>query len=193
MKTDFKKLNLFEAALVTWSMVGVFLVAIVGFYSLTPEKQYQVKTAFDIFDIHEGTREATETLSFILEIPNEFYEEFYIAFEQVATLPAYTFEFPAEVASKLASNIEATVGHLTEQVLAGYESQNQFLAVSAPMREIAYDGKVMGAAIAISDKLSTFTILEQKARAQTLEIPYGYSAPNINQLKYLTTKVEKSK
>jgi hypothetical protein len=190
MKTDFKNLNMFEAALVGWSFIGIVLVGAVMFSSLTPAKQSQVKAAFNIFDIKEGTREAMDTVNFVLDIPNQFYSQFYIAFEQVAVLPEYTFEVPKQIASDFSSAVTVVINNLSNQLQQGYEAQNQFAVVKAERSEIAYDGKVMGAMIDISDKLSSVTITETKVHPQTLKIPYKYTAPRFIKNKSKSVRVE---
>ncbi|OGE73701.1 MAG: hypothetical protein A3I07_02010 [Candidatus Doudnabacteria bacterium RIFCSPLOWO2_02_FULL_42_9] len=159
MKTDYQNLNWFETSLVAWGFVGVVVVGIVFFTGLTPQMQSDVAQAVTILDMNQQAQGVVDTVTFVWDAQNDFYEQFYLAFTEVATIPFEDFE-PTIEAYSLAIN------HLTDQVRSGYEGQQQ----------ISYDtqGKVLGAIIEIG------SIDTEPTYELELEMPYKFETPNIN-------------
>src|SRR5258708_24100236 len=166
MKTDYKNINSFEVAVVGMIAIGFVIVGIFLFATLTPRQQTRVTSAFDLLDIHEQTASTAastiEGVKFVIDVPNEFYNQFYIAFTEVAALPSETFEVPQQIATDLVRNFSIALNNLTDQVATGYAAQNQLQDQKSQLTELAYDGKVMGAMIEISDKLSSMTVRSEE-------------------------------
>lgn len=176
---DFQNLNKFEVAVVGMIVVGFIIFGLIVFCALTPRQQIYVADAIQIFDIHQQAAEAAQSVEFVVNIPNEFYAQFYIAFAEVVTLPSETFEVPTEVISQISSNISLAVNELAVEVATNYQKQNNFYASQAPEIQYDYTGKVAGAMIDLSDRLSTVTVLVSEPE-KNLKIPYEYNGPNLN-------------
>ena len=182
MKTDYKNINSFEAAVVGMIAVGFVIVGIVLFATLTPRQQVNVVSAFDVFDLHQQTIATTsltlESVTFVWNIPTEFYNQFYIAFTEVATLPEQAVEMPILVAKELSRNISVAIDNLADQASRGYMSQAQYHNQNSEMALLPYDGKIMGAMIEVSDKLSNMTVVERNSHS-SLKMYYDYVPPKI--------------
>jgi hypothetical protein len=179
MKTDYKNINSFEVAVVSMIAVGLVIVGLTIFSSLTPRQQLAVTSAFELFDVHERTVETVENVKFVLDIPNEFYNQFYIAFTEVATLPSETIDVPQEIAGEIVRNIKTAFNTLSDQAMSGYMAQSQYHNQTASLTELAHDGVIMGAMIEMTDKMSTM-VLVNTSKPEEINFHYEYKVPNIN-------------
>jgi hypothetical protein len=188
MKTDYNNINKFEVAIVSMIAVGFVILGVTLFTSLTPRQQANVTAAFKMFDVREQAAATVEDVKFIFGVPEEFYNQFYIAFTEVVSFPAEDIELATSVAVELKNNVVAVFDNLTSQVVQGYAQQNQLQERSDDFALLPYDGKIMGAMIDLSDKISSITVRE-KNPPTSLNLHYEYSAPKIellnSALKYL--------
>jgi hypothetical protein len=204
MKTNYQSINLFEVAVVGMITIGFVLIGVILFSGLTPRSQTNVASAFNMFDIHEqmaSTVNSTiDSEQFVMDVPNEFYNQFYVAFNQVATMPSDTFDLPVAVAAELARNITVTINNLSDQVAEGYAEQVQTQDYIAELTQggtmVAYEnlqGKVLGASIDRSFKNSTAGCgsVTGNTTEQTLKMTYGYNPPDLDKLILALTKLIK--
>lgn len=166
MKTNHKILDGFEIATVVLAVVGFLLIGIVLFSTLTPRTQNRINSAVNVLDIHQQFAKTTYTmgsaLDFTLDAADEFYKQFYIAFTQVAVLPAETFEVP----TRIAADFYQGLGNFSDQIALEYRQQN------SADKQVAFDaGQILGAMIELS--------ASDESPDQTPQpIPYGFTSPD---------------
>ncbi len=177
MKTDYNKINLFEASVVAWSFLGLALMGGIFFSSLTPKNQASLVRAVSILDIHEQLANTADGLEFVSSIPNEFNKEFYIAFTQILELPSETYEFPAEVASQIISTTKIAVNELATQAVVSYQQQQQIEIARAQVIEPKVSGQILGAVIDLTEPPPV-----------ELKLPYSYPGPNLDEFINLKIK-----
>ncbi len=179
MKNDYQNINSFDVAVVSMITIGFIIIGIILFGTLTPRQQTNISSALEIFDIHEQVVNETETVQFVFNIPNEFYKEFYVAFVEVASVPLENFELPVMIAKEMSRNVVAIFNNLSDQVAAGYANQNNYQTHSSELAQLNYEGRVMGAAIELSDKISHITAIEQKSNS-SLDLNFEYAPPKLD-------------
>ncbi|MBX4186857.1 MAG: hypothetical protein KW802_01175 [Candidatus Doudnabacteria bacterium] len=182
MKTDYQNIKTFDVAVVGMITAGFIIIGVLVFSSLTPRQQVAWSQSVEILDIHQEfgqTVAETKTVSeFVYNIPQEFYNQFYIAFTQVATLPEEVIDTPISVGQELLRNVKVAFNNLSDQVAVGYTAQNNLLAQKSELAVLPYDGKVMGAMIEVSDKLSTIAVTDTSPHG-TLNMHYDYAVPSL--------------
>jgi hypothetical protein len=131
LKTDYSNLNSFELSAVSFIVVGIVLLGTIIFSSLDYKQQTIVARGFEILDMGEEATATTETVKFVVNIPHEFMDQFYVAFTQVAVLPAETFEIPQTVFQTAFDEFI----NFADQTAVAYASQNSLerALVYAPM------------------------------------------------------------
>ena len=87
MKTDYKNLDSFETAIVTLLIVGIGLTGTIIFSGLPMQQQDNVAGALSMFDIHQQAAGELVVVVAIFDTSQEFLDQFYLAFTQVAVLP----------------------------------------------------------------------------------------------------------
>jgi hypothetical protein len=177
MKTDYNKINLFEASVVAWSFIGLALIGGVFLSSMTPKNQTSLMQAVGIFDIHEHLEKTADGLEFVLNIPNEFNKQFYIAFTQVMELPRESYEFPAEVAREIISGSKIAINELASQAMESYQQQQQIEVARAQILEPKVSGQISGAVIDLTEPPPI-----------ELNLPYSYPGPNLDEFINLNIK-----
>jgi hypothetical protein len=180
MHTDYKNINKFDVAIVAMIAIGFIITGVFLFASLTPRVQMNVTTSLQMFDVHEQFAKTMDTTAFVIDLPNEFFNQFYIAFTEVATLPPEIFETPRDIVLELKRNVTVAINNLADQVATGYAAQNDQEVQIAQTARVAYNGKVMGAVIDVTDAIAEFSV-EQPIK-NILEIPYSYQVPSFAQL-----------
>jgi hypothetical protein len=204
MKTNYQNINSFEVAIVGMITAGFILVGIILFSTLTPRTQANVASSLNMFDIHERVADTisstTDEIGFMMDIPNQFYNQFYIAFTQTATLPSETFEIPAQIATELSRDVSAAINNLGVQVAEGYSHQIQTEVQSSQATqegtELAYEsypGKVLGATVDLISAGATAGSVRIVGigTGQNINFPYTYSPPELSQVKYALLKLIK--
>lgn len=152
--TDYKNLNLHDMAAVAIIALGIFLVGIIAFNTLSFDQQKKVASAFNMFDLSRQYQEPLAAAEFIaLEAPKDFLDAFYVAFTEVAATP--------ETVERISLAYNNFLNY-SDQVAFDYQIQN----TGTPAVEIAFAPQVLGA--------STDT-----TRAE-LKMPYQYEQPKIN-------------
>src|SRR3989338_6677211 len=133
MRSNHEMINTFEAAAVVMAFVGILIIGMILLASLTPRQQKVVLTSFELLDAGELVGETAQTAETIIDIPNEFYKQFYIAFNQLAILPAEIFIKPIGALKKT----YAALGNYSDLIASNYQKQN----VSAV--HVAFAGEVL--------------------------------------------------
>jgi hypothetical protein len=188
MQTNYKKLSWFETLIISWLFVGLIIVIMILFTGLSFRMQSSISIALQIFDLHEEAIEARDNLMFVLNIPDEFNKQFYLAFTQIAVLPPETFEVPTDIVRGISAAVSESVDALSLAVVEGYQNNSTFTKSVAISAQPSAEGKIMGAMIQASDRLSNIVVIENN-HAATLEIPYSYTASNLSLL-YQRSKIE---
>ena len=191
METNYKKINSFEAAVVAMMFVGLLIVGAIIFSGLTPRQQVHVTRATQMFDVHEQFRETvvqtTGSVKFVFETSDEFYNQFYQAFTEVASLPAEDFETPLLIAR----NVSSFLSNLSDQVAANYIAQVQLapsVAIEFPnVVEAVYESRVLGALLDLTATMPQIEYFIPAAiageKVENLEIPYHFVVPDPEPLK----------
>ncbi len=97
MHTNYKKLNSFEAATVGLTVCGVAIIGLVFYSTLPTNQQKYVADSLMMLDIHEQALPPIEGTMFVFESVQDFMDEFYVAFGEMASLPADVFELPNQL------------------------------------------------------------------------------------------------
>jgi hypothetical protein len=87
MKTDYQKVNLFDASAVFVAAFGLLLVGLFVFLSFPESQQKNVISALAVLDIGDAMARQEETLLAVLETTDNVNNAFYVAFTDLATLP----------------------------------------------------------------------------------------------------------
>jgi hypothetical protein len=138
MKTNYQLLNAFEVAAVIAAVAGFVLVGIIIFNSLTPRTQQDVSVGANLFDLTESMDTASNAVSFMFDSTQAFYQQFYVAFADLTTLPPEVFYTPAQVATNFYDSLAA----YSDQIVASYQANTQ-----VQVAEITEPGKVLGISI----------------------------------------------
>jgi hypothetical protein len=138
--------------------------------------------------MHEQFAASAGVVGFAIDAQNEFYNQFYLAFTQVAAVPPETFEVPSEIAAELARNFKVAVNNMTQQAASGYAAQTELSLQVQQEADKAVGGKVMGTMISLTDKLSDLAV--QTPSADTLKLPYEYKQPQFKQLTQLVESIK---
>ena len=138
MKTDYNNLNLFDAAVVAMSGIGIVLIGAVVFVSLPNQQKHNLNQALSIFDIGNQAQEELVAMESLLGFSNDYLDRFYVAFTQVATVSPDQLPMP-NLVSGAVENLLA----YADTIEAGYLEKN-----SPHHEEIAVrNGEVLGALI----------------------------------------------
>ncbi|GEM_PF-2933863 len=137
MQTDYKNLNSFELSVIAFAAVGVVLTCTIVFSGLTSKQQSYFLSAVTMFDLHEQVASTGNDLVAVLDVPGEFYNQFYIAFTQVAVIDSENFQVPVAVLTTAYNSF----ANYSDQMTFDYRSQN------SPGQQLAYLGQVSGASI----------------------------------------------
>lgn len=124
MKTDYQKLSLFEIAVIGLIAAGMILIGLIVFVNLGPADQNKLTHAIEVFDLHKQARQEATAVVFLFEAQQKFYEEFYVAFSQVASLPSQDAEFLVEMGHQTALLWER-FGEYSEAIAIAYNQANQ--------------------------------------------------------------------
>jgi hypothetical protein len=177
MKTDYQNINAFEASVVAMIVLGFVVLGMVVFSGLAPRQQKNVASAFDLFDFHEAAAQSIDSVQFLMGVPEEFYNQFYIAFEQVAALPPETLTAPREVAQRLYDSI----GNFSDQIAEAKQLDKPevyaFVHYKGP-------GVVLGASVVATTSTCHSDQSQPLAKTETLKIPYTYESPDLSKLNF---------
>ncbi len=87
MKTDYKNLSLFEAAVVVLIVVGLGLISLQIFIALPEGSRTQLGSALQVFEMSDAVAEVVKTHEivnrYVFKGVGEFYNEFYLAMSEV--------------------------------------------------------------------------------------------------------------
>jgi hypothetical protein len=120
MHTDYQNLNSFELSVVVFIGVGVLLIGTIAFSSMGIRHQNNFLQALNILDVQAQVAESAASIQTLLSFQQEFYNQFYVAFTQVATLPAETFEVPR----KYIQTAYNAFANYSDEIVFDYRIQN---------------------------------------------------------------------
>ncbi len=135
--TNYQKLNLTEGIAVLIAIIGVSLISLLGYNALSSEQKSLALSGFEIFDMHNQLAHEAEAIKRLTwDGPQEFMNQFYLAFTQTMTLPqeemAWWQTFGQQ--TKVALN---SFGEFSEQIAIQYQTLNQPQIISSPQGEVA--------------------------------------------------------
>ncbi|MEO8065776.1 MAG: hypothetical protein ABI643_02885 [Candidatus Doudnabacteria bacterium] len=182
MNTDFQNLNVFESSAVFFITIGIFLITTILFSGLNFSQQNNVIRSLSVLDIHQQVGESLAEAQLILSGEEEFYNQFYIAFTEIAVLPADVFEAPGQYI-KLAYN---GLADYSDQFVYGYEKRNSYRYSFESSGKSARAGIVAGAMID-EDYMQTTQTAEKcpqtSAGPPKAIIPYSFAPPEWQSIK----------
>lgn len=182
MKTDYQKLNTFESSVVVFIVIGVGLLGTIIFSALNAGQQNNLQQALNILDVHRQVAQSVESIKTMAAIQQEFYDQFYIAFTQVAVLPEETFEVPA-IYFQTALN-----------AFADYSDQfaYNYRIVNSNSEERVYGPIVAGTVIALADSWKNpprRSVQEKTLSPPEVDIPYSFAPPQWQPIKNELIKI----
>ena len=147
-------LNFFDVLTVVAIIVGLTLVFAFFFAALNAEAFASVETALNVFDVSATLPSDIELALFPFAAMGEFYEQFYVALADIASVPA------------------GSLAAYSELMAQGY------LHVAYAEQQ-SYSGSILGAVVAASAAAAP-DAAPQEAGEEALES--GYTAPNLSEL-----------
>ncbi|HTL39588.1 MAG TPA: hypothetical protein VL306_02140 [Methylomirabilota bacterium] len=173
MKTDYKNLNLFDASAVAVALIGICLISTLVFFGLPAKDQDNVTKALSMFDLHDEALQEVSAVEGIFNISNNYMDQFYIAFSEVAIMPAEIFTVPAS-AKTAWNNLLAYADVVGETYRENNSSSTQYIA--------ADNGEVLGAMIVSGIDSLNFDQDQINPDAFSSEnelvLPYSFNAPS---------------
>jgi len=90
--TDYKKLALFDIAVVAMIVIGIALIILMVTQALPTKQKQNITSALNIFDIHEQFAQEMNQVKFVVyDVPTDYLNKFYVAFTQTATISSQDF------------------------------------------------------------------------------------------------------
>lgn len=174
MKTNYQQLNLFEVCTVMMIFVGVILIGFYMYLSTPSGTQKNLASAVELLDVSAGVPQILDNVAFIVDSQEEFYDQFYLAFTQVATVPFDNVHF----------NTDAVFG-FAEQVAANYTEQNKPKSIQSNNQILTLNldlgiGKVLGASIDLPEQPILVKNCHSEIKIEEVEVSYSYVKPKIN-------------
>lgn len=106
MRTDYQNINGFESLTIIFITVGLVLTGAIIFTGLTPKQQTGFVAALDILDARRQAVQTVAEMSLVYGGQQEFFNQFYLAFTQVAIVPPENFEASKKVFRTAAKSVE---------------------------------------------------------------------------------------
>ena len=170
MKTDYQSLNWFDSSIVLAAVLGLGLIGAICFSQLPASQQVSISQSLTIFDISSQLAVEQQTTGSMIDSASNYLDKFYLAFTDVATIPAESLEVPPYLAE-----VYDDFAHYADQIASNYNFNNSLS--SAP--QLAYDGGlVLGAIIDLSSSVAN----NPNCWSLEVKIPYSYTAPDLNVL-----------
>jgi hypothetical protein len=143
--TNYQKLNLTESLAIIIAILGVGLLSLLGFNSLSVEQKNVVVSGLQVFDIHEQVAHDAQLIKQMsFDFPQEFLQKFYVAFEQTLSLPEDEIAWWQTMGQQTQIALN-NFGEFSERIAIHYQSLNQPKIASPPI------GQVAGVAITVTD------------------------------------------
>ena len=114
MKHDFQNLSTFDTATVIMIVLGILIVGLTGFLASPDAMAASIKDSVQILDTTDSWNQSLHLITHVYNTQAEFYEQFYLAFTQVAVLPEQTLELPQKIVSDFLS--------LADEVVQSYQT-----------------------------------------------------------------------
>ena len=87
MVENHEKIQLREALMTITAVFGMAILFFICFQASSSSTQRYIVSSFEIFDMHEEVQVPIETAAFIWDTNQKIFDEFYVAFTEVASLP----------------------------------------------------------------------------------------------------------
>jgi hypothetical protein len=167
MKTNYNNLTSFEACIILIAVVGVALIGVQIYVSLSRTQQVAITDAFSMFDMHQEFAKISDNTQFTLGVMQSFYDQFDVAFVQ-------TFSYPD------------LVGTPVMKFTASFENYSQSVALGYKQNNISNDenvGQVLGAFTIGNDSTvqATQTLSTGAIENAITSKQYYYHAPGLVQ------------
>jgi len=188
MKTNFQNINTFEACTIFMIVVGVALIGAVFYDSLNDSQQSKLNYAVSFLDVHEQAAQESEAVAFIFNVPNEFFNQFNIAFIQTMSFPDNVAQ-ALDTAQEIATSVEKSVQTIAD-VVGNYSDQVAFDYTAVNKANSDYQGKVLGAFLEVAPTPEVQPIKTEFWQSNEVETPYTFVAqtPDLKKLSQLIFK-----
>lgn len=147
MNSDFQKLDWFESATIGLMAFGIVLIGVIFFYALPEQGQIEVKKSVAFLDVSDQIDAPIKTIYLVLETPNIYLNEFYLAFNETMALPV-----DIESVAKNINSLEQEFIALSDYFGQVYEEQYTPSKIPGPIVQMAV-GRVLGAVIDSGDRV----------------------------------------
>lgn len=129
MKTDYQNLNLFEFFAVFFVVIGIGLTCTILFTAFNDKQQSYFISALDVFDIHEEAMSSAQSVAVMKDVPQEYFNQFYIAFSQITEISLEDLDISPDI------------------ILVAYAAMTRHPEVTSQQSQFIYNGEVAGASI----------------------------------------------
>lgn len=171
MTTDFKKLSLFESAIISMIIVGALIIGFEFYTGMPKQAKVAIQSSSKVLDMHAVVALDVKVVGFVLNTVNQTYAAVNYEFTQVA-------------------DISDQMGSLADLSERGYEQALAFVdRLNAPTENLAYtqQAQVLGASIADEHSQS------QQVNYSSEESFGGYKKPDWQAVKNYISSFEINK
>lgn len=127
MKTNYQQLNFFETATVSVLVLGLVLVGVFAFAALPTNTQQNLGAAISFLDVHAQIAPPLEGVQTAIGVSQDFLQQFYVAFSEVAVLPPEVFN--TDYADAIDKTYMAMLDY-SETFAANFQKTNYYPAVA---------------------------------------------------------------
>ena len=171
MRTNYQNLNSFEMSAIILAAAGLGLISTMIFSALPAQQQNHFIAALSVFDIHTQADAQVQAATKIFAAEENFMNDFYVSFTQIASLPDSVMEVPSTVAQTYQLFLSYADG-----VASDYQ-----LTYAPPTRQLAFEpGLVSGIAIEQRSESSGCSEPEAGSVSQELFLPYTFQPPDLD-------------
>lgn len=124
MRTDYQNLDRFEISTVILIFLGLGLTGMVLFSGFNFQQQKHFATVLTIFDLHEQANNQIESIEFVFNATDVFYQQFYNAFTEVTVLPADDISFFQTLGQQTQIALD-NISNYSDQFALNYDQLNQ--------------------------------------------------------------------
>jgi hypothetical protein len=164
MKTDFKKLTRYECVLISIIVLGLAIIGFEIFASLPNKTQGDITAAFDIFDIHEKVTEQYYQLASLVDIGDDVFNEFNLAFNQMFAIDEELLALSDGLERGYQLAVLGVKNFTDSDTALAFEPTGQVLGVSMEVKSCSHE---------VSDA--------------SLDFHYTFTRPTVSELKHLVS------
>jgi hypothetical protein len=135
MRTDYQNINGFESLTIVFIIVGIFLAGTIIFSGLASKQQVKFVAALDILDAHEQVVQSLRGIGLIYDGQQEFFNQFYIAFTQVAVVNPDGLKISRDTLIAVYKSATNRVGQTSPPVIAGASVDREELTNIIPLED----------------------------------------------------------